>query len=275
MTPIEFLSSRFHYSFGPYSPTLTVQPGASLRVTCPDCDNTMSDGSVLTSEQRHKDDTTNLLQGNPLAGPIYVDGAKRGDTLAVIIDSIELDRDSGITLLAPDHGVVPSRLLIPTLGDEAQGSSVVPRHMYRWRIDTAAGTATMANPLGGLQVSIPLDPFVGCIGVCPPEGEVVSSLYCGSFGGNMDLPLIRPGSTVFLPVYHDGALLMMGDIHAAQGHGELIGGGIETSGKIGCTIRVLKQPPSVCVGCVTARASPRSLRTTNSASLSNRRAAGW
>ena len=243
MTPTDFLSSRFHYTFGAHEPTLRIRPGAALRVTCPDCDNVMADGSALTQEQRHVD-TPDTVQSNPLAGPIYIEGAEPGDTLAVTIDSIELDRDSGITLLAPEHGVVPDGLLMPKRDGDSQDPpdhAIVPRHMYRWHIDTQAGTATMTNPLGNHQASVPLNPFVGCIGVCPANGQSVSSLYCGPFGGNMDLPLIRAGATVFLPVCRDGALLMMGDIHAAQGHGEIIGGGIETSGKIGCTIKVVKQ----------------------------------
>lgn len=238
MTPTDFLSSRFHYTFGAHEPTLTVQPGAVLRITCPDCDNVMADGSALTQEQRHVD-MPDAVQGNPLAGPIYIEGAEPGDTLAVTIDSIELDRDWGITLLAPSHGVVPDELLM--LRCDGDSPAIVPRHMYRWHIDTQAGTATMTNPLGGDRASVPLNPFVGCIGVCPAEGQSVSSFYSGPFGGNMDLPMIRARATVFLPVYREGALLMMGDIHAAQGHGEIIGGGIETSGKIGCTIKVIKQ----------------------------------
>ena len=63
----------------------------------------------------------------------------------------------------------------------------------------------------------------------------------------MDLPLIGPGATVYLPVYCDGALLMLGDIHGAQGHGEIIGGAIETSGKIACTIDVIKNQSTQCV----------------------------
>jgi amidase len=257
MTPTDFLSSRFHYAFGAHKPTLTVQPGAALRVTCPDCDNVMADGSALTQQQRHVD-TPDTVQGNPLAGPIHIEGAEPGDTLAVTIDSIELDRDWGITLLAPGHGVVPDELLISKRDGDSHATPVppvprvIPRHMYRWHIDTQAGTATMTNPLGGQRAGVPLNPFVGCIGVCPADGRSVSSLYCGPFGGNLDLPLIRPGATVFLPVYRDGALLMIGDVHAAQGHGEIIGGGIETSGKIGCTLNVMKRFPltgfGVCDG---------------------------
>jgi len=240
MTPIDFLSSRFHYTYGAHAPTLQVQPGDAIRVTCPDCDNVMADGSVLTEEQRHVD-TPDAVQGNPLAGPIYIEDAKPGDTLAVTINAVELDRELGMTLLAPSHGVLPDHRVTPLIGDEKNaGSPTTPRHMYHWQIDTTAGTATMSNPVGGQALSVQLDPFVGCIGVCPAKGCEVSSLNCGEFGGNLDLPMVRPGTTVFLPVNREGALLMMGDLHAAQGHGEVIGGGIETSGKIVCTVGIIK-----------------------------------
>lgn len=247
MTRIEFLSSRFHYSFGPHLPTLTIQPGTSLSVICPDCDNTFSDGTELNADQRSANDQTNPLQGNPLAGPICVEGAEPGDLLAVTIDSVQLDRNSGITLLAPNHGVVPRELLVATGGANQEFASV-PRRMYHWQIDNSAGTATLANPLGSVDVCIPLNPFVGCIGVCPPDAQFVSSLHSGSFGGNLDLPIVRSGATIFLPVNHDGALLMLGDLHAAQGHGEIIGGGVETSGRVDCTIRLMKRASTgVCM----------------------------
>ena len=242
MSRIEFLSPQFHYSFGPHEPKISISSGTSLRVICPDCDNVMSDGTALHADQRDLNDPVSPIQGNPLAGPISVDGAVRGDTLAVTIDSIELDRASGITLLAPNHGVVPGDLLVSIAGDGDLWPAVVPRHMYHWQIDKVAGNATIINPLGESRLSVPLNPFVGCIGVCPLNSMFVSSLHCGSFGGNLDLPMIRKGATVFLPVNQDGALLMIGDVHAAQGHGEIIGGGIETSGTIDCTIRIIKRP---------------------------------
>src|SRR5262249_11436204 len=73
----------------------------------------------------------------------------------------------------------------------------------------------------------------------------ISTLLCGPHGGNMDLPCVRPGATLHLPVFVEGALLMMGDIHAAQGHGEIIGGGVETSGKIACNIRLIQSKRSI------------------------------
>jgi amidase len=246
MSRIEFFSPRFHYSFGPHPPTINIATGTALCVICPDCDNALSDGTELSVDHRDQDDPANSIQGNPLAGPIYVEGAQLGDTLAVKIEAVELDRSSGITLLAPNHGVVPSGLF----ASQSNVDDAVPRHMYHWHIDKAAGTATIANPLGDSKLSVPLNPFVGCIGVCPSDGTYVSSLHCGGFGGNLDLPMFRAGATVFLPVNQEGALLMLGDIHAAQGHGEIIGGGIETSGKIHCAIRVIKRSLIGTVGVI-------------------------
>lgn len=240
MNPIEFLSSRFHYSFAAHRPTLTVRPGTSLRVVCPDCDNTMADGTPLSPAQRFVD-VPGTLEGNPLAGPIYVEGAEPGDTLSVRIDAIELDREQGLTLLAPRHGLLDdSQVSRPGPVDTNARPADTPRHMYRWRIDTQAGAATMTNPLGGERISVPLDPFIGSIGVSPAGDGRITSLYCGPSGGNFDLPILKPGATMFLPVNQPGALLMMGDLHAAQGHGEAIGGGIETSGKAVCSIGVIK-----------------------------------
>lgn len=233
-----FLSSTFQYTFGPHAPTLVAKPGDALCVICPDSDNALSDGTLLTADQKQSPTTAPLFDGNPMAGPIHVTGAAAGDTLVVHIDAIELDRSYGQTGLAHGHGLLPPHLL---LGNDARTSNnTVPRHLYRWTIDPVAKTATVANPLGAKPIVVPLNPFVGCIGVCPRWGQSISTLEKGSYGGNMDVPLTRPGSTVYLPVHCDGALLMMGDIHAAQGHGEIIGGGIETSGKICCTLDLIK-----------------------------------
>ncbi|MEZ6191074.1 MAG: acetamidase/formamidase family protein [Phycisphaerales bacterium] len=240
MKPIDFISSRFHYSFAAHRPTLKVRPGTSLRVTCPDCDNALADGALLPAEQRLID-APGTLEGNPLAGPIYLEGAEPGDTLSVRIDAIELDRELGLTLLAPRHGLLDDcQVSSPESDKESAQPRDTPRHMYRWSIDTKAGTATITNPLGGERISVPLNPFIGSIGVSPPHDGRITSLHCGASGGNYDLPIIKPGVTMYLPVNHPGALLLMGDLHAAQGHGEAIGGGIETSGKILCTLGVMK-----------------------------------
>lgn len=236
MSRQDFFSSRFQYTFGAHPPTLRVEPGASLRVVCPDSDNELADGTLLSRERRQAQSGSPLFPGNPVAGPIHVAGAVEGDALSVRIDGIELDRKTGQTLLAPAHGLLPLHLLVKG-GDHL---ATVPRHMYRWQIDPQAGVAHVTNPLGSDPITVRLDPFVGCIATAPKWGQAISTLFCGDFGGNMDIPCVRPGATVYLPVHCDGGLVMMGDIHGAQGHGEIIGGGIETSGKILCTVNVIK-----------------------------------
>lgn len=233
-----FRSERFHYTFGPHAPTLHVKPGATLAVVCPDSDNAFADGSLIPEARKQRADGSALFEGNPMAGPIYVEGARPGHCLAVTITEVELDRDYGQTLLAPGHGLLPSHMLYQPY--DPHPGELAPRHMYRWNIDREKGVARLANPLGKQSLSVKLRPFVGCIGVCPPWGQHISTLYGGDFGGNVDLPSFAPGSTLLLPIFTDGALLMMGDIHAAQGHGEIIGGGIETSGRIHCRIDLIE-----------------------------------
>ena len=220
-------------------PTLTIASGAALRIVCPDSDNALADGTVLSPEQRHRGDGAAPFEGNPVAGPIAVEGATDGDCLAIRIETIELDRSWGQTLLSPGHGLLPGHLLIPDQAEQPE--KAIPRHMYRWEIDGSAGVAHVANPLGAAPVAVKLDPFIGCIGVCPKWSQAISTMYAGPHGGNMDLPAVRPGATFYLPVYHAGGLLMLGDIHAAQGAGEIIGGAIETSGKVDCSITLIRK----------------------------------
>lgn len=170
-----------------------------------------------------------------MAGPIHVEGAMPGDVLAVRILAIHLTAKHGQTLLKPGHGLLANHELAP---DE---QSSVPTHMYRWDVDGANAIARLKNPLGNHPIEVKLDPFIGCLGVCPKWGQAVSTLFAGSFGGNMDLPLTRPGSTVFLPVEVEGALFGLGDLHAAQGQGEIIGGAIETAGEVEIQLDLIKQ----------------------------------
>lgn len=232
------LSLRYCYTFGPHEPSATISSGSEICIECPDSDNRFSDGSLLRDDQCQAGQ--GLFKGNPVAGPLFVEGAEPGDAINVEILEIALDREDGQTGLAPGHGLLPAHLLCPATGGSAAPTEI-PRHLYRWRIDVRQNVAELLNPLGQKPVRVPLNPFVGCIGVCPKWGQSTSTLFAGSFGGNMDLPALRAGATIELPVWRRGALLMMGDIHAAQGHGEIIGGAIETSGRVRCRVHLQKK----------------------------------
>ncbi len=102
----------------------------------------------------------------------------------------------------------------------------------------------LANPTAKLKnYTVPLHPMLGCIGVAPPGDMVFRSGFLGAFGGNMDYNQMREGITVYLPVFQPGALLFMGDGHAAQGDGELTGNALETSMDIEFTVDVIMTRP--------------------------------
>ena len=111
----------------------------------------------------------------------------------------------------------------------------------RWKLDAAKGIAYLDKPTDPLkQLTIPLQPMLGCIGVAPPGREVIATRDSGIFGGNMDYNQLREGTTVYLPVFQEVALLFMGDGHAAQGDGELTGDALETSMEFEFSVDVIR-----------------------------------
>jgi acetamidase/formamidase len=139
-----------------------------------------------------------LDSGHPLAGPIEVRGVAAGDTLVVRTDRLR-PRDWGATLAEGD-----------------------PDLEVYWRLDNDAGTATADS-----GHTVAMAPFLGVIGMPPPEPGVHSTIPPRRFGGNIDCRELTAGSTLYLPVGVDGALLSAGDAHAAQGDGEVSGTAIE------------------------------------------------
>jgi len=146
-----------------------------------------------------------------LAGPIYIEGAEPGDTLEVRISKIDL------WLPIAGQGFVPGRGVLPE-------DFPFARDQVHW-LDLEKKTLTYSR-----GIVIPLAPFWGVIGVAPPASMgQVSSGPPNVFGGNMDNRDLRPGASLFLPVHVPGALLSLGDGHAAQGYGEVCLSAIETS----------------------------------------------
>src|SRR5688572_11734690 len=167
-------------------------------------------------------------------GRSTVEGAEPGDMLVVTLNRIEPNRSTALsaTLLAP-YAVDPAFLRSTA---ERQG------RQETWVIDKARGvartTSTDLRP-GGLE--FPLLPMLGCVGTAPRNKEAVSTATPGSFGGNMDYAGMVAGVKVMLPVYEPGALLFIGDGHARQGHGEVVGTGLETSMDVEFTVDLVKK----------------------------------
>jgi amidase len=171
--------------------------------------------------------------GNPQTGPFYVEGAMPNDTLVVRLNRVRLNRG-----WAQSGSRVVGRALEPgTLGSVKWDDNFA----RRWTLDAARGIATLEKPTAPLgKLTIPLQPMLGCIGVAPQGESSIRTTDSGSFGGNMDYNQLREGTTVYLPVYHPGALLFVGDGHAAQGDGELTGDALETSMEIEFTVDLIR-----------------------------------
>ncbi len=172
---------------------------------------------------------------NPLTGPVLVDGAEPGDCLAVRIDRIQPNRLRGWSYryLSPNVFEPESLGLMPEVRREGQYAD--------WQIDPDRRTVTAVELAGESPPPVlPLAPMLGCICTAPPDGQVISTLTSGTYGGNMDYPGVREGATIYLPVYQKGALLYFGDGHAAQSDGEIGGVGVEVSMDIELTVNVLK-----------------------------------
>ena len=181
---------------------------------------------------------------NPLTGPFYIEGAAAGDAIAVTLRRVRMNRSWGFAnyrlgLFSLTPGTIET--LYPNKYKEgaviAGRSNAVP-----WDLDIKAGTVRLREPASKAhKMEFPAKPMLGCIGVAAPGDFGASSGISGPYGGNMDYNEVGEGATIILPVYHDGALLFLGDGHALQGDGEPTGTGIETSMDVEFTVEVRKR----------------------------------
>jgi acetamidase/formamidase len=171
---------------------------------------------------------------NPMTGPFFVEGAEPGDMIVVTFNTIETNRGTAYSggALAP-YTVTPASILQRTERQAPRAS---------WIIDKAKGVARLDNnDIGGLE--LPLRPMLGCVAVAPARKEAITTTTPGAFGGNMDYAGLNQGAKVMLPVNEPGALLFIGDGHARQGEGEVVGTGLETSMDVEFTVQVVKKSP--------------------------------
>ena len=168
-------------------------------------------------------------------GPIYVEGATTNDMLVVKIHRVRPNSDLAAAQLYSDFGGLTTESRVRMLNDP-----ITPRR-YLWRLDRERNTATTTLPDSRMRtVTIDLKPMLGRVAVAPRGQEAFGGIWPGDFGGNMDAPEVREGTTVYLPIFHDGAYLYFGDGHARQGEGEIAGTGLETSMDVILEIDVVK-----------------------------------
>jgi acetamidase/formamidase len=203
---------KYHYVYGPFAtPVLKVDPGSVISAETHDA----FEGAIKHETDRPSE-ILNFPFLNPQNGPIYVNGAEKGDTLAVYIKSIvpRGPQPVGTTCLITEFGG-----LVAT-GDTALLNAPLPERVKKLEV-TVEGGVKWSD-----KITLPYEPFIGTIGTSP-EIEAISSLVPDYYGGNMDLPDVGMGAIVYLPVNAPGALLYLGDCHACQGDGELCGVALE------------------------------------------------
>jgi acetamidase/formamidase len=176
-----------------------------------------------------------LTKVNPQTGPFFVEGAEPGDTLKVHIDKISLNRDWGWGGSIPFFGALAPEYKTMMV------TPPVPDQLFIWRLDARRNVGILDMPKSKIgKVEIPLRPFFGTIGTAPPGKECLSSLVPGPHGANMDFNEVVQGVTMYFPVFEPGALFMIGDGHAAQGDGEIMGAAVETSFDAQFTVELIK-----------------------------------
>jgi len=157
-------------------------------------------------------------------GPFYVEGATTNDVLVVRIVRVQPNHTLAASRVYPDFGGLASDARVRFLNDP------IPARRYVWRLDRERMTGTTDLPDSRMgTITIDLRPMLGRVAVAPRGAEAFAGLWPGDFGGNMDAQEVREGTTVYLPIFHDGAYLYFGDGHARQGEGEVAGTGLETS----------------------------------------------
>lgn len=158
-------------------------------------------------------------------GPFFIEGATTNDTLVVKIIRVRPNRDTAVSAVSPNGisgvaGDSRTRMLNPPL----------PARRYVWKLDRARNVGVLDIPDSkSKRIELPLKPMLGRLAVAPRGEEAFGGLWPGDFGGNMDSSDAVEGTTLHLPIFHDGAYFYFGDGHALQGDGEIVGSGLETT----------------------------------------------
>ena len=202
-------------------PVLTVPSGAVVELFTKEA----TDGQLGPDSTADAIATLDFDPIHPLTGPIYVETAEPGDVLAVTFHEVETG-DYGWTGISPGFGFLADEFTEP--------------YLKTFRFEEGQ-THIAFNE----SVSLPIEPFAGVIGVAPATDELLVTIPPRANGGNMDNRYLGEGTTVYLPVFAEGALLSIGDTHAAQGDGEVGGTGVEAPMRIVLEVEVMKGGRSI------------------------------
>jgi acetamidase/formamidase len=205
---VQFKPEKGYPTFAVREPVLRLKPGTVL------VSNTMM-GPYYTEEG-------GAFPGE--VGPFYIEGATSKDTLVVQVLKVRPNHDLAASSVSGSFGGLAGEKTVRFLADP------IPERRYIWKLDRERMTGKTSLPGSKMrEIEIDLQPMLGRIAVAPRGEEAFAGLWPGDFGGNMDASEVREGTTVYLPIFHDGAYVYFGDGHARQGEGEVGGTGLETS----------------------------------------------
>lgn len=187
-----------------------VKDGDSLIVETCDCftDTIKSENDLVSS--------VDFSRVNPATGPIYIEGAKKGDVLKVDIIKINV-KESGVSVAVPNMG---------RLGSKVEKEETLVGKILGDKIEIGSD-------------KLDLNKMIGVIGTAPENDPVVTGTP-DYHGGNMDCKMVKEGVSLYLPVNVEGALLSLGDLHACMGDGEIMGAGLEIAGEVELKVEILK-----------------------------------
>jgi len=268
-----FLSKEHHTCTfsSKHTPALYVYPGERVTIETWDCYG----GLFFDHQQEQEQPVTNPTsipidrsKLNPVTGPIYIHTAQPGDVLAVTIHDIQ-PHSLGVAQCGPTFGqlahtvtqhhfrffdITRPSMSSPTAADNEshQNKKSLPSEFWnitmREEVEEVVESTLSDHsnqPRQGRRttpISFMAKPMIGVLGVAPPPPiESISTMPAGNHGGNLDNPFNTIGSTIYLPIYHTGALFSVGDVHASQGDGEICGTGVEVGAKVVLSFQVLSQ----------------------------------
>lgn len=218
LVSLKLKKDEYSFFFGKSEPRLRVKPGTIIELYTEDCF-----GGAVTGPETLPSQVCVFPFLNPVTGPIYIEGATAGDTIAVHFIDIEPARDWAVSSTFPHFGA------LTTTHQTAMLHEPLEERVWKYEIDKKNSSVMYSATKSDFKISMPLDPMHGTVGVAPGGFEARATITPDAHGGNMDTPEIRKGSTVYFGVNHDGALLSIGDGHCRQGQGEVIGTAIESA----------------------------------------------
>jgi acetamidase/formamidase len=222
-------ADQYAWTFGGNRPLATIKPGQILQL--------WSEDAFAGKIRSARDLPSRSLEVpflNPQTGPFYVEGSEVGDTLAIHFIDVQPARDWAASTTIPLFGGLTATSFTQLL------NPALPERVWMYALDRAAATVLFKALDSDFAVEIPVEPMLGTVGVAPKALEVRNALVPDAFGGNMDSPEVRAGTTIYLGVNVEGALFSLGDGHYAQSEGETCGVAVEGAMSTTCVVDVIK-----------------------------------